>query len=103
MQDTPCVVTEDYSSLEEGYEYDVGNQRHHINMEEQEVFSDQEDSYQEPAYYNNQPYGQWRKPTEDERETLTIAAIAQAKNTYNLRNRTTNVEQGTPESVFIKD
>jgi len=41
MQDTPCVVTEDYSSLEEeGYEYDVGNQKYHINMGEQQVFSD---------------------------------------------------------------
>jgi len=72
-------------------------------MGEQEVFSDQGDGYEEPTYYNNQPYDQWRKPTENEREALTIVVIAQAKNAYNLRNRIVNVEQGTPRSAFIKD
>jgi len=32
-----------------------------------------------------------------------MAVVAQAKNTYNLRNRTVNADQGTPRNVFIKD
>lgn len=98
-----CVEEKYSSSEDEGYEYDVSNQRYNVHMAEQQVFSDSKEDYTEPHFVEMPTQCSMRKLTKEEIERLTIVAVEEAKSKYWLRNRIVNEKEGVPRGIFKKD
>lgn len=70
----------------------------------QQVFTD--DDVDAPALrrlvHDEDPVHSLRNLTDEEKKVYTVAAVAQEKSNYQLRNRIVNPEKGKPSGIFAK-
>lgn len=53
-------------------------------------------------FHDKEPMNSLRKLIDEENKTQTMAAVAQAKSNYQLRNKIVNLEKGKPSGIFAK-
>lgn len=102
--DTFYHAKEGYSYFQdEGYEYDVSNQKYNVHIAEQQIFYDSDEDYIEPHPVEAPVQYNVRRPTIDEIKIIIVAALEQARSKYWLRKKKVNESDGVPGGIFVKD
>ncbi|GLJ49503.1 hypothetical protein SUGI_1048970 [Cryptomeria japonica] len=98
-----CAVAKGLQEEENGYEEHMGDPTVNMISFAEEGGSDSMNIDQCSVITNINESIKLRIPTEEEKRRITAYAIAQAKRTYDLRNRVVNPKQSKLTSLFIKE